>query len=138
MSKPRYKWWSYIKAVIREYPGLKKEYDALHEQTVTASMSGMPGSGNASRSTEMIAVRELPFVKQREYEAVRRAIECTKAMKNGEHRIRIVDMVYWKKSHTVEGAAMRVGYSVDRGKQIHGDFVRLVAKFYGFMDTEKN
>ncbi len=138
MSKPRYKWWSYIKAVIREYPGLKKEYDALHEQTVTASMSGMPGSGNASRSTEMIAVRELPFVKQREYEAVRRAIECTKAMKNGELRIRIVDMVYWKKSHTVEGAAMRVGYSVDRGKQIHGDFVRLVAKFYGFMDTEKN
>lgn len=137
MSNPRYKWWSYIKAVIREYPSLKKEYEELHEQTVTASMTGMPGSGNVSRSTEMIAVRELPFVKQREYEAVRRAIECTKNMKNGDIRIRLVDLVYWKKSHTVEGAAMRVGYSVDRGKQIHGEFVRLVAKFYGFMDTEK-
>lgn len=137
MSNPRYKWWSYIKAVIREYPSLKKEYEELHEQTVTASMTGMPGSGNVSRSTEMIAVRELPFVKQREYEAVRRAIECTKTMKNGDIRIHLVDLVYWKKSHTVEGAAMRVGYSVDRGKQIHGEFVRLVAKFYGFMDTEK-
>lgn len=142
MSKPKYKWWDYMKKVIRAYPELKKKYDALHEQTVTANMTGMPRSENVSRSTEMIAVRELPTVEQREYESVRQAIECTKAMKNGKLRIRIVDMVYWKKSHNVAGAAMRVGYSVDRGKQIHGDFVRLVAKFYGLMDglmdTEKN
>lgn len=138
MSKPRYKWWGYIKAVIREYPVLKKEYDALHEQSISAMMSGMPVSGNTSRSTETIAVRELPRVKQREYEAVRRAIEYTKTTKNGNLKLRMIDLVYWKKSHTVEGAAMKVGYSADRGKQMHGDFIRLVAKFYGFMDMENN
>ena len=42
MSKPRYRWWGYIRNVIRAYPELKKEYDALHQQSVTANLSGMP------------------------------------------------------------------------------------------------
>ena len=87
MSKPRYKWWGYIKNVIRAYPGLKKEYDALHEQSVTANTSGMPGGGEVSRGTENIAIRELPYTKQREYEAVRRAVEQTNMLKNGDQRL---------------------------------------------------
>jgi hypothetical protein len=136
MSKPRYKWWGYIKNVIRAYPALKREYEQLHEQSITASMSGMPGGNGVSRGTEIVAVKELPYTKQREYEAVRRAIEVTKRMANGEQRMRIIDLVHWKRTHTVEGAAMKVGYSTDRGKQLHGDFVRLVAKYYGLMDNE--
>ena len=135
MSKPRYKWWGYIRGVVRAYPELKKEYEELHLQSLTAGMSGMPGSGGVSRKTEDIAVRELPYTKQREYESVRRAIETTKAMPNGSQRLRIIEMVYWKRSHTVEGASIRVGYSPDRGKQLHGDFIRLVAKNYGLMDS---
>ncbi|MBO5837254.1 MAG: hypothetical protein J6Q92_05105 [Oscillospiraceae bacterium] len=136
MSKPRYKWWGYIRGVVRAYPELKKEYEELHRQSLTAGMSGMPGSGGISRGTENIAVRELPYTKQREYESVRRAIEMTKTMSNGSQRLRIIELVYWKRSHTVEGAAMRAGYSPDRGKQMHGDFIRLVAKNYGLMDQE--
>ena len=136
MSKPRYKWWGYIRGVIRAYPDLKKEYEEMHRQALTAGISGMPGSGGVSRKTEDISVRELPYTKQREYEAVRRAIETTKAMQNGTQRLRIIEMVYWKRSHTVEGASMRVGYSPDRGKQLHGEFIRLVAKNYGLMDNQ--
>lgn len=135
MSKPRYKWWGYVRGVVRAYPELKREYEELHRQSITAGMSGMPGSSGVSRKTEDIAVRQLPYTKQREYEAVRRAIETTKTMQNGLQRLRIIELVYWKRSHTVEGAAMRVGYSVDRGKQLHGDFIRLVAKNYGLMDN---
>lgn len=135
MSKPRYKWWGYIRGVVRAYPDLRREYEELHQQSITAGMSGMPGASGVSRKTEDIAVRELPYTKQREYEAVRRAIETTKTMQNGLQRLRIIELVYWKRSHTVEGAAMRVGYSVDRGKQLHGDFIRLVAKNYGLMDN---
>lgn len=138
MSKPRYKWWGYIRNVIRAYPDLKREYDSLHEQSITAKYSGMPGGGEVSRGTENIAIRELPNTKQREYEAVRRAIEATTRLPNGQQRMKIVDLVYWKKSHTVEGAAMKAGYSIDRGKQMHGDFIRLVAKNYGLMDNESN
>lgn len=125
--------------MIRAYPARKKEYEQLHEPSVTANMSGMPGGGGVSRGTEDIAIRELPNAQQREYEAVRRAIEATKLLPNGEQRLRIIELVYWKRIRTtVEGAAMRVGYSEDRGKQLHGDFVRLVGKMYGLMDNDCN
>ena len=122
------------------YPGLsrfKKEYEALHEQSVTANVSGMPGSGEVSRGTESIAIRELPFTKQREYEAVRRAIEYTKHFKNGEERLKIIDLMYWKNSHTLTGAGQKVGYGYDRARQIHQEFVVAVATYYGLMDKEE-
>lgn len=137
MSKPRYKWWGYIRGVVRAYPELKREYEELHRQSLAAGIGAMPTGGGVSRGTEDIAVRELPYTKQREYEAVRRAIEATKRMTNGAQRLRIIELVYWKRSHTVEGAAMYVGYSPDRGKQLHGDFIRLVAKNYGLMDNKE-
>lgn len=136
MSKPRYRWWGYIKNVIRAYPVLKKEYEALHEQSVTANVSGMPGGGGVSRGTESIAIRELPFAKQREYEAVRRAVEYTRNFKNGEERLKIIDLMYWKNSHTLAGAGQKVGYGYDRARQIHQEFVVAVATYYGLMDKE--
>lgn len=139
MSKPRYKWWGYIKNIIRAYPELKREYEALHEQSITANMSGMPGGGKGvSRGTEDIAIRELPYTKQREYEAVRRAIEYTRHFKNGEERMKIIDLMYWKKSHTLAGAALQVGYGYDRARQIHQEFVVAVATYYGLMDMEES
>lgn len=138
MSKPRYRWWGYIRNVIRAYPELKKEYEALHQQSVTANLSGMPGSGAVSRGTEDVATRELPRTKQKEYEAVRSAVETTRVLQNGRQRLQIIELVYWKRTHTVEGAAMKVGYSTDRGKQIHGEFVRLVAKCYGLLENESD
>ena len=136
MSKPRYKWWGYIRNVVRSYPELKREYDYIHLQSVTANLSGMPGCGSVSRGTEDVAIRQLSYTKQKEYDSVSKAIEITQKMKNGNHRLKIIELVYWKQTHTVEGAAMKVGYSVDRGKQIHGDFIRLVAKIYGFLENE--
>ena len=46
MSKTRYKWWGYVKNMIREYPALKKEYEDLHQQSITANMSGTPCGGS--------------------------------------------------------------------------------------------
>ena len=137
MSKPRYRWWGYIKNVIRAYPGLRKEYEALHEQSVTANASGMPGGGGVSRGTESVAIRELPFTKQREYEAVRCAVEYTRNFKNGELRLKIIDLMYWKNSHTLAGAGQKVGYSYDRARQIHQEFIVAVATYYGLMDKEE-
>lgn len=137
MGKTRYKWWGYIKAVIRAYPGLKKEYDAIHEQSITANMSGMPGSGAVSRGTESIALRELPKPKQAEYDAVRRAIAVTQQMKTGSDRLRIMDMVFWKNSHTLQGAAMAVSVSYDMAIDYHSDFIMMVAYFQDLLPYDE-
>ena len=137
MSKPRYPWWGYTRNIIRAYPARKKEYENLHEPSVTANMSGMPGGGDVSRGTEDIAIRELPFTKQREYEAVKRAIEATERLWNGRERLKIIELVYWRKSHTLDGAGYKVGYEYKTARKIHSDFIKMVAWFYGF-DLEES
>ncbi len=129
MSKPRFKWWGYVKNIIRAYPGLKREYESLHEQSITANMSGMPGGGGISRGTENIALKELPLPKQSEYDAVRKAILVTERMRTGEDRLKLMDLVFWKNSHTLQGAAMAVNVSYDTAIDYHGDFIMTVAYF---------
>ena len=77
MSKPRYDWWGYVKGMIRRYPQLKEEYEELHRQAMRVDYSGMPRGGGSHRATEDLALRALPASKQREFDAVRKAIEST-------------------------------------------------------------
>ena len=134
MSTPRYIWWSYAKAMTRQYPSLKQEYEDLHQQNVTASMSGVPGGGSASRTTEKVALRQLPATKQREFDAVDKAIQATRKMPNGKERMKVISLVYWKEGLTIEGAAQRIPCSKETAWRYHRDFVRLVGKKYGLTD----
>lgn len=134
MSRPRYDWWPYVKGVIRRYPVLKQEYEDPHNQPITQSYSGMTGGGGDGRGLERAAIRELPSTKQREYEAVRRAIQQTERYPNGRSRLKVVKLVLWDRSHTLEGAALLVPCSARHAKDWHGDFIRLVASNYGLMD----
>lgn len=136
MSKPRFKWWGYVKAVIRSYPVLKKEYNELHEQSLTANITGMPAGGGSGRGTENIALRELQGPKQAEYESVRKAIAVTERMRTGEERLKLIDTVFWKKSHTLSGAAYKLNISYDTAIDYHGDFIMLTAYFRGLIAYE--
>lgn len=136
MSKPRYRWWSYAKNVIRAYPALAKEYRELHEQSITANASGMPGGSDVSRGTETVALRELPKQKQREYDAVRKAVLVTRQMRTGPERMKLIDMVFWKQSHTLQGAAMAINISYDTAINYHGDFIMLSAYFRDLVDYD--
>lgn len=138
MSKPRYKWWGYIKNVIRDYPRLKQEYEALHEQSITPNMSGMPVGGEISRMVEKIAIRELPGTKQREYEAVRRAIAATQRLDTARETLDIIDMVFWKNTHTLSGAAYQTNLSYETAKRYQRRFIAMVARNYGLLDEEKD
>ena len=135
MSKPRYPWWGYAKNMIRGYPALSEKYKDLHEQSLTANYSGMPRGGNSFRSVEEIAVRELPSTQQREYEAVRLAISQTERYPNGRDRLYVIQLVFWDRSHTLEGAARMVPCGISTAKRWHGEFVMLVAKNFGLLDT---
>lgn len=120
--------------MIRRYPSLKAEYEALHSQSVTAQYSCLPHAEGVCRSTEMVSIRELPSTRQREYEAVRRAVEQTWDMPTAKSGWAIVDMVLWKRSHTIGGAALTIPCHEITARQWHGEFIRLVAQKYGLLD----
>lgn len=134
MSRPRYDWWPYVKGIIRRYPALREEYRVLHSASMVADYSGMPRGAGEARALESRALRELPSTRQREYEAVRRAIEATERYRNGADRLKVIRLVLWDASHTLEGAALLIPCHKDTAKQWHGEFIRLVASNYGLMD----
>ena len=133
MSKTKHKWWGYVKNVIREYPEMKREYADLHAQSITANMSAMPGGGDVKRVTENIALKEFPAPRQKEYDAVCNAISNIKKLKTGKEREKLVSMVFWKRSHTLAGAAMQLNISYDTAIDYHGDFIMLVAWHMGLV-----
>lgn len=132
MSKPRYRWWGYVRNVIRAYPALAEKYRDMHEQIVTANYSGNPRGGGDGRSLENIALRELVPQDQREYQAVLNAINATLRYDTGEERVEFISAIYFSgpqrrlsdvfpSFHIAEATAWRW----------HGDFIRLVA---GYLD----
>ena len=121
--------------MIRRYPELCSEYRDLHTVSATQNYtSDGCSSGGVNRTVESIAIRELPSTRQREYEAVRRAITTTSRQRNGEDRLKVIDMVLWKRSHTLEGAALMIPCSAITAKRYHVEFIYLVAKGYGLLD----
>lgn len=133
MSNARYDWWPYIRGMIRRYPDLCKKAKELHDVAVTPSYGGVPGGGPSDK-TANAALRELPEVNRREMDAVRKAILYIKDAPDGEKRLEVIRLYYWKRSHTLYGAAIKVGVSERTAQKWNGDFIRLVAKNFGLLD----
>lgn len=134
MSRPRYGWWGYVKDIIRRYPALKRDFADLHTQTVTPNYSGTRGGSGAGRAVEEVALRELPTTAQREYEAVRHAIAATERMSASRDRLKIIDLVFWKQTHTLAGAAFMIPCSYVTAQRYHSEFIMAVARAYGLLD----
>ena len=100
----RYDWWSYVKAMIRRYPQMVRKGDTI---------------GNAER---------------REREAVERALQSIALLPDGESRSELVRLVFWRQSHTIEGAAMVLHCSESTALRWHRDFIYRVAREFGLMD----
>ena len=122
--------------MIRRYPALAEQYKDLHSPSMTANYSGMPGGGGDARGMESLAIRELPGTKQREFEAVRQAIEVTGRMSSGGQRLRIIRLVLLEGSHTLSGAALDIPISYRQAKTYQREFIYLVARYYGLLDGE--
>lgn len=123
-------WWLYVKNILRQYPDLKKELDALKSPKVTVSYGGVGGrSGKIGRPTEVAALAELEPKKQKKLDAIEKAIVSTKEKHPNDYNLRlmIVDLVYWKKTHTIQGASMRVPCHPNTAAMWQAEFIRLVA-----------
>lgn len=65
-------------------------------------------------------------VNEDEKRAVEAALRATRELPNGETRVKIIELMYFKRTHQLAGAALQVHYSYDRAKQWHTDFIHLV------------
>lgn len=119
-------WRSETRRVIRRYPELKHREAALHDPTITPLYTPLPASGTPGRTTEAVALRELPPQEQRELAAVSSAVSTTMRYRNGTLRVRLVDLVYWERACSLEGAAIRLHVSIGTAKTWHSAFIELV------------
>lgn len=134
MSSPRYDWWPYVKGMIRRYPELCARQEELRRTKMSPNLTGMPSAhGQTSDPVADAALRELPEINRRELEAVRQAIDETLTMPNGKERLEMVRLVFWKKTHTLEGAAMKCHVSYVTARRWHGEFIKDVARAFGLL-----
>lgn len=134
MSKPKDDWFISAVWTVRNYPERKREYQQLHTQSIVADLSGMPRSSDVPRSIENIALREMAPMKQREYEAVTKAVEVTLLMPDGEKRVELIERMYWRgKKLDLADVIYPVGIAEATGKRWHGAFIRLVGEFLGYI-----
>lgn len=68
-----------------------------------------------------------------EISAVEAAIEETKQLIDGAERLRLIDLVLWKRTHTLQGAAMAVYVSERTAQEWHRQFIRLVGQKRGLL-----
>ncbi|MFR8002512.1 MAG: hypothetical protein ACLU62_06275 [Hydrogeniiclostridium sp.] len=134
MSAPRYDWWPYVKGMIRRYPGLVERDKELHNTSISPVLSGLPRPINSvSDPTGAAALRELPEINRKEMDAVREAIEETQTMKTGKEKMRMIKLVFWDGRYTLEGSAQQCHISYRTARRWHSEFIRLVAKKFGFI-----
>lgn len=68
-----------------------------------------------------------------EVAAVEAAIEETKQLIDGAERLRLIDVVLWKRTHTLQGAAMAIYVSERTAQEWHRQFIRLVGQKRGLL-----
>jgi len=121
-------WRQRTRAAIRAYPDLLRKDREIKETVLIAQYGGKIGgrTSGTTRTAEAAALRQLPREEQRELDAVSMAVQTTMRYRNGALRIKIIDLVYWTASHTLEGAAQQVHVSSRAAYTWHNGFVELV------------
>ena len=80
-------------------------------------------------------IRRYPgAVTARERRAVSEAVRQTLAMPDGEARMHLVDVIFWRRSHTLSGAAELCHVSERTARRWHTDFILLTAREFGLME----
>lgn len=123
---PQKSWRHAARQAAYEYPGLRERLRDLQSMSMTPSLSGMPMGGGEHRSTEDAALRQLPPEDQRRLDAVGQALEISGHLTSGLARVKMIEMVYFRRSHTLEGAALRIPCDVRTVKTWNNDFLLLI------------
>lgn len=98
------------------------------EREMALSFEGRP-SGPPGSPVERCVIHDLPPQKQRRFDAVDNAIRRTKERHPSDYkpRLELIDLVYFKKTHTLAGAAIKVGCHPNTAGAWQAEFIRMVA-----------
>lgn len=129
----RYAWWGYAKSMIRKYPQYCAAVEEMRRTSITALVSGMPHGGIMSNPVAAAVERELPPVEKKEMEAVQAALDAEGQKPNAQERLQIIDLVYFRRSHTLAGAAVAANVPFDTVRKWHNHFVKTVGKNFGLL-----
>lgn len=125
MSRKGTSWRAAARSAAYDYPRLRQTLAELRRQG-TPALGRMPSGNEAHRSTEDIALRELPQEQMRRLEAVEQAVAISSQLTSGPSRVKLVELVYFARRHTVEGAAMQIPISTRQAWAWNNDFLLLV------------
>lgn len=126
MSRRSNTWRQTARQAAYDYPVLRIRLCDLQSMSITPSLSGMPMGGGEHRSTEDAALRQLPPEDQRRYDAVTQALEISEHLTSGLARRKLIELVYFRRSHTLDGAAMQIPCSVQTAWTWNNDFLLLI------------
>lgn len=118
---------------LRTYPYLKKLQSEDPDVVVTPSYNGMPRGGDNSRPTENVAMRRRLSQREEDFvKAVDNALFEVATWPDGAITVRLIDLVDFKRTHTIEGASYRLHMSERTARRKRWKFIALVGGFYGF------
>lgn len=107
-------WRSEARNALRAYPRIKHKQALLTEQQITPVYGGTVVQHSATRVTENVALRSPLTARE---ESIISAVEFMTDMQsryyNAEARMRMVKLVYYNRTHTLNGAAEVVGYNIN-------------------------
>lgn len=119
-------WRMRTKQIIRRYPELCRAEAELRAAKITAGFEEMRSGNGTSRTTEDLALRTLSPADQRELDAIRNAIATTMRYRNGNERLRLMDLVFWRsRPYELRPAADRIHVSYHTAQIWHADFIAL-------------
>lgn len=131
----RYKYWwrpSVVDA-LHAYKRLKEERESLKSTSMTANYNSMPKGSDPSRTTENIAMRQLPEDEERWVDAIDGAVEEVRTWKDGEEVIKIVELLDFKRSHSIDGVAYALHMHRNTVIQKRTRFIDVVARRKGLL-----
>lgn len=122
-------WRQEARSAVRRFPSLWQKEKDLHAGKVTPNYTGMPSAQTASRTTELIALKQLPPYEQKQLEAVRGALEALENQYPATVQIRkdLIKLLYWRRSHTLEGAAYVLHIAEPTARQYDRQFIERVS-----------
>ena len=138
--RTRYLWWPYAKNCIRAYPDRKQQAEKSANADPDAEPDIDRGPPRPVERKVLLMERKtalrLSGEKQtaREYCGVRQAVMETAELPDGTERLALIDMVYWRGTHTIAGAALQLHVSERTAQRWNGTFIRLVGVHLGFLD----
>jgi hypothetical protein len=119
-------WRSEARRALRDYPCIKRR-QGENAMQITPVYGGAAVQHSASRTTETVALRStLTEREENVISAVEFMLSMQRRYQNSAERLRMIELVYFKHTHTIDGAADIVHYSPDALWRWNGEILTAV------------